>query len=463
MKTQVLFLVLFISFQCSLFSQDWPMVNGDKGRTSYRQVNLSFPLDTAIVYDLLGGDNENGMCIYDGNLYVQVQRDSNVLIAFDLETGDSLWQFEVPNTGGSAQFIPAASGNVVLAGGQSGLGLYGLNRSDGSQLWFRDFGSLYTRSPIVDDNLVFLGKDSMFCLNINTGSTIWARNGVTNQVVPCADSAWLYYAHGSTIYAVDKWTGQELWSNDMIPTNSFATLSVDDERLYIGNQTHVTALNKSTGMQVWDVSTPHINSIQDWPSAFCVTDQHIFIKDFLPGPTVVNGFVVVNKVTGVVENTWSVDWMNYTSPTIAGQHFIHSDYSNNLLFYNYQTGILDYTLNTSVDFTQPVIANGMVFIGTYGDVKAFKTKSTSTQENKITLHRKIYPNPIQGICQMETGEIASEGILEIIDISGKVINKKISYPQDGYIEFDITNFQPGLYVVKFSTDDSIQTGTILKK
>lgn len=462
MKTLLLFFIAFFTFQSSIFSQDWPMTGGDRERTSFKQVNLTFPLDTAIIYDLGTGGNEDGMCIYDGFIYVQDSRDSNVLIAFDLETGDSLWHFEVPNSAASANFIPAAAGNVVLAGGQSGLGLYGLNRYNGSQLWFKDVGSLYTQSPMVDDTLVFLGKDSLYCLNINTGNTIWARKGVTSQVVPCLDSSLLFYAHGSIIYAVDKWTGQELWTNDAIPTSSFTTLAVDDERLYIGNRTFVTALDKTNGMVIWNISAPDINSIQDWPSGFCVTDQHIFIKDFLPGPPEVNGFVVVNKETGVVENSWSVDYMNYSSPTVTGQHFIDGQ-SGTVYFYNYQTGALDYSLNTSNNITQPLVANGMIYIGSYGNVMALKPKITSTEENEISFSRNIYPNPGQAICLMETGEETSEGILEIIDITGKILITHQAIPKAGHVEFDVRRLNPGMYIVKFTTDDRIQTGTLMKK
>jgi outer membrane protein assembly factor BamB len=299
-------------------------------------------------------------------------------------------------------------------------------------------------------------------MSINSGRTIWAHHGVTSQVVPCLDSSLLFYAHGSIIYAVDKWTGQKLWSNDAISTGSFTTMSVDDERLYIGNRTFVTALNKTNGAVIWTIGTPDINSIQDWPSGFCVTDQHIFIKDFLPGPPETNGFVVVNKVSGVIENSWTVDYMNYASPTIAGQHFIDGN-GGNLYFYNYQTGNLDYTLNTSNSITQPIIANGMVFIGSYGNVKAFKPKSTSTEENIISTSCDIYPNPGQDICMMETGEETSKGVLEVLDISGKVLLTQIEIPNDGEVEFDIKKLKPGMYIVKFTAEGRIQTGTLMKK
>src|SRR5690606_474389 len=128
---------------------DWLMINGDAQRTSYSRMELEFPLQIRARLQM-PDFRESGMSYEGDHVYVTgYGPEENTLIAFDLNGGgERIWDFPVPGTRGSGNFMPLIAGDMVLASGQGATMLYSLSRETGDTIWTRPSRSFYTRSPV---------------------------------------------------------------------------------------------------------------------------------------------------------------------------------------------------------------------------------------------------------------------------------------------------------------------------
>src|SRR4030095_5878358 len=120
MKNLIILYLLLIGYavcQAQAPRISWPMINGDPSRSSYATLNMELPLQIAdtLVIDYR---RESGLALCENKLYIaDYGVDSNKLIAMDVITGDSLWTFYVPFTGGGMEFVSCVSAGMGLRGG----------------------------------------------------------------------------------------------------------------------------------------------------------------------------------------------------------------------------------------------------------------------------------------------------------------------------------------------------------
>jgi len=115
-----------------LNAQNWPMVNGDKERTSWaeEETELMPPLAMTAEFPLTGG-SPSGISYHDTVLFVSFSSTQSKVIAINTQTGDELWSFDIPSAEFSVELVPAVNDSFVLCGGQHGLGLHALDRLTG--------------------------------------------------------------------------------------------------------------------------------------------------------------------------------------------------------------------------------------------------------------------------------------------------------------------------------------------
>jgi penicillin-binding protein-related factor A (putative recombinase) len=66
-------------------------------------------------------------------------------------------------------------------------------------------------------------------------------------------------------------------------------------------------------------------------------------------------------------------------------------------------------------------------------------------DNLNSQHQTIYPNPAKDVFFVESKDIIKS--IEVHDVSGKSIMKK-NTENKSKVEVNISNFQPGIYIVK---------------
>lgn len=167
---------------------------------------------------------------YDGHLY-----------AFDAETGDRLWKFEVDSTEESWYGCVVKDGVVYHTADEN---VYAVDADDGSEEWsFTVEGSTYNSSTLVTDDGVYVGDQAgkFWKIDRDDGSEVWDQD-VTVGNVPIAYDGSIYAWDSTAIYQFDPDDGSQLDSADYSvvdgwvrdgsvvycqDSNSFAAVAID--------------------------------------------------------------------------------------------------------------------------------------------------------------------------------------------------------------------------------------------
>jgi len=211
------FFALLLFFTGGLGAQTpfWPMIGYDAAHTNFNAAEtwLHPPFPVEITYPL--GPSIYGLASSEGTIFANCREDTNELRTLDVQTGMIPWTFTIPGTGGSAGCVPAIWDTLAYVGGQHCTHLYCLHAGTGAVIWSHPTASLYARSPVIDDGMVFLNTpDSLLCLNALTGTTIWAKHSEF-QPVPAVRDGVIYAALSSdSLHALDKFTGATIWTVD---------------------------------------------------------------------------------------------------------------------------------------------------------------------------------------------------------------------------------------------------------
>ena len=431
----------------------WPMIGGDAAQTSNADIDLTFPLEIAETWEFSFG-SEQGMIVTEDYLVLIDPADSNVVYGVDARTGDSLWQFYVPNTGGSANYIPAAWEDIVIVSGQGAPGIYALNIKDGTELWSRPTGSGYTRCPLISDGLLFAPSGSgLYCIDLATETDLWEILGTMPQISPVADDSSLYFGMGGEVHSVNKWTGDSLWSVS-VPNGTFSSYSLDETRLYVSEyRTQINALNKQNGAVLWTVMLDTNEIMIDYPSCFAQTDDYLVVRFLVEGDDR-NNYMVLDKATGAEINRFRGGAMYYGSPTIVNDAVVDFR-SGSLLFTSLTTGDTAYWMHMPDTWLtyQVIAANDGLYIGASGPtIHVLRSSSTSIQQPDFQASLEIYPNPTYDILNLNIELYRSSPLeFEIVTVDGKIVHREqLGRISQGTLRHshEISSLKPGLYVVR---------------
>lgn len=89
-----------------------------------------------------------------------------------------------------------------------------------------------------------------------------------------------------------------------------------------------------------------------------------------------------------------------------------------------------------------------------------KTFTITGIKNETLTNLKVYPNPISDYLILEQPDLGEKNV-EIVDINGKVLIKRVSSEQT--IRIETANFKPGLYIVKIKMGEKINTQLVMKE
>ncbi len=460
------FYALFLTFLFSVsivaqpFRTSWPMINGDPARTSNAQIDISFPLEIADVFPF-GFSRAHGTILSDDKIFFSTRDDINSIHAVDLFSGDSLWTFDVPGTGGGIQFTPAEAHGVVLAGGQVGLGLYGLNVSTGDVLWLAEIGSLYGRSPAIFDSLVYISSVSgMRCIDILTGEERWSHEGSTRTFTPVIDSLNVYFISDEIVYAKDRMTGAERWSTPGLSTGSYSSLILDESNVFISYNDTLTALNVQTGEVFWQTS---LDTIEDSPAKIALTDTLLILRSVVERSGA-NHYYIVDKATGAILNTYSNGIFNYGAPTVINNYLVDCSYDQ-ISFMDIMTGDSIYSLQglNFGPFPGQVVAadDRIVIIAEEQKIVVLKSSATGIKNIAPDFEVVLFPNPASKQISLSLNLSEATTIdFKLIRMNGLVMrNETLGFLSQGVHNFPVSlnGLSTGLYIVQLQSKQGMVT------
>jgi len=181
-----------------------------------------------------------------------------------------------------------------------------------------------------------------------------------------------------------------------------------------------------------------------------------------------------------VGTDWNLIWNNYGGLPIGNYSIWRSTDSINYTFIASRPAAISPQFNTYTDVNAPVgdiyytvsfdapnICNSGLFktnptnqpMGTFRKVKSnVSSNRTSGPSGLNTLfvnHLEVYPNPTSGLFTLEFGYFDNPKNIEIINPVGQVVSvADLSQIQGNQIQLNLTNFESGVYMIRFVSDKS---------
>ncbi len=281
----------------------------------------------------------NSPIVYEGIVYVGCQ--DGKIYAVDGRTGALRWEFK---TGAKTMSRYPVSDGKHLFLGSSGGHVYAVDMKTGKPVWRKKFGRSGTCcSPCLAGSRIIFGSNdgSVTSLNHKTGNVEWVSKLVRNPIPAqyfnylASDGNIICGISLSTIYAIEATTGKLLWSKPLktrldscnpVVLAYGALFHVDP----VGTGTMCVARDLKTGKRIWKFAAPDyvLNTGAGVP---CVANGKVYV--------VMDALWALDAATGKV--SWS---------------------------YDVKTGGF-----SSRPLSWPIVAGGMVFLGTTNSVAAFNT------------------------------------------------------------------------------------------
>jgi outer membrane protein assembly factor BamB len=250
---------LALACAASLQADDWPQWLGPQRDSVWRETNIvsSFPAGgPPVVWRAAIGSGYSGPAVAQGRVYVLDRQLAN---ASDKPT------------------------NAMPRGGISGTErIVCLNADDGKILWRHEYDCPYTvaypagprTTPVVSEGKVFsLGAEgNLFCLDAATGNVVWSRDFKEDYKIktpvwgfagnPLLDGnklICLAAGSNSTVVALDKNTGQEIWRALSAKEPGYCSPVIFQaggvKQLIVWHPESVNSLDTATGNVYWSMKS----------------------------------------------------------------------------------------------------------------------------------------------------------------------------------------------------------------
>lgn len=190
--------------------------------------------------------------VSNGKVFAAYTKDLHCL---DL-AGNLIWTYTMTNT---IRSNPAVYNDVVYVGNDGGT-LSAINISDKTLRWSSDIGITGEESPTIDNGKVYVqGSTKVFCLDADTGSTIWTYSiefeTTSSWSSPTVANGIVYVAgFGKGVLALDANTGAKLWNNNAAAETADNAPTVLNNLLIEGGPNGLAAINATTGTTIWNIA-----------------------------------------------------------------------------------------------------------------------------------------------------------------------------------------------------------------
>jgi outer membrane protein assembly factor BamB len=450
--------------------QEWPMSGSCKEKTSWASVEkqlyppfnhvISFLPDYIVPFESL--------TIFKNIMCASISDTINRFYGIDMTTKDTLWSFSIPESGGSVSISAAQNDSLVFVGGQHGIGLFCLDRYTGKERWFRPIVNLYTRDAIIDENRLYIVYDSLFCLNISTGDTVWTFP-FFGQTTPAVDEFNCYVTGSYKTYAFNKLTGEMIWK--CFNSNyHFGQGVVDESNFYTSSHDSLIARNKKNGEIVW-VHTIHDVEFSELETSSLAIDNNIVVVSVWADADTLGQIYVLDKYSG--DYKWHHTFGNEGafSPIIANDVvYVVSWKEKKLYGFDTDTGELILEDDSyKYEATQPIVYNHMLYVVAESSVIELGNDYPSDipTAKKQQAIMKVYPNPGKGLLTIEYAlDEVSIVSLSVCSLTGEktyLLVNQTTEPDKQRFTFDSGQFPPGIYFCEARIAGTIKQKEIIQR
>jgi len=256
------------------------------------------------------------------------------------------WKFK---TGGYVDCSPAIDHGVVYFGSWD-KGFYALKADTGELLWKFQTGDCVDSSPAVSDGVVVFGSwdRNIYCLNTNDGSLKWKYTMPPSnfddhrQASPAIGYKRVYMGgFDGKVYALDIDTGKKIW--DFQTEGPIRSRLIYESWIIVGEGPigyEILIGGSADGsLHAWDVK----NGMQEW-----------FFKT--------SGAVFSSPSVGFENIVRPPDCMDCPSGSTPSKIYFGSR-DGNVYCNLFDKKIWSYTTGGPIEYSSPLVANGLVYIG----------------------------------------------------------------------------------------------------
>ena len=427
---------------------DWPMKYADLAKSSWAKSEFSLypPFADTLVHWVWAEQ----VCFFDHHLYYGSNDSPNKIGAYDPETRMNEWFYPIDSSQGSIGFAPPASENIILGGGQICTGLHAINRFSGKRVWFRRMEPIYYNEPVIDHDRVFICNDSLYCLDLNSGQTIWTQE--RELFFPVVDEQLVYAGRYNNLYAFHKNSGESTWEREL----NFGHFTIDDQDLFMAGVQFVECMDKSTGNSRWQVETK--NNPSHVEGVALSDDLFFYVTWFFSGGN--SELVALDKGSGNEVWTKTFDVPGAFCPTVAnGVVYVVTWPDGTLWAFQKSSGLLLFMDSDHIYMEQPIVANHSLYIPSTDGLIEFTMKSTSDLPEPIAADKPIvYPNPCSRSIRIRGLDSRDRSLnFNLFDLSGKCTKLEktdmFSLNTDT-VELDIPPLPGGMYLLQIRRGES---------
>lgn len=220
-----------------------------------------------------GGWYQSKPTVADGMVFIGTP--SRFVIAYDHETGDELWKFEV---GGAVSAAPAYAKGKLYFGQKGDEYFYCIDANTGHLIWKQLVGWVWSSANVAYGKVYVPGSDGyVSCLDATTGYIIWRfRTGKSTAPEPPVDDGQVFFGSWDHfVYALDADTGQLNWQFHTGGSPDSGAPIAFQGKLYVpmgGNR--IFCLDSKTGESIWEYYLPE-GDLNASPSLY---DGYIYIS-----------------------------------------------------------------------------------------------------------------------------------------------------------------------------------------
>ncbi len=389
----------------TLYTDGWPMINQNKERNSWakgeNELYPPFEYVSEIPVDLQRMTN---LSYWQGTLFMESSTVPNKVYAVDPATGNEKWHFDIPGTEYDTYCTPAVHNGLLFCGGQGGAGVYAVYTETGGQIWLAETGELYSASPVVDNNRVYVIYDSVYCINLVYGNIQWSVPVPTfseTNTIPAIDDENIYVCISGNIQCHDKITGELNWQIEKY-TNQ---LMVDEFYVYTLGLEFVEALNKEDGSTVWMYE--HWGLMNEAPrqQSMALTNNYLCFT-ILSDYNKHSHLCTLDKLSGDYIWHHEFDTTGVYMPTIANDviYLVHWDSyghrggDNSLWGFDLHTGDVVFHDDSEQYIGQPIVADHAMFVAAEDKIKVFRNSPPTNVQSETDIPQtntmlQNYPNP----------------------------------------------------------------------
>lgn len=181
-------------------------------------------------------------------------------------------------------------------------GVYCLDSVSGAVKWTYKTKNSVKNKLILNNNKIY-GQDcsgNVFCLNAENGNTLWTASAILGHSLNtssgiCLDDGILYAGSAADITAFSAVSGEIKWTAAVKPAEcSAAEFIISGDRLIVSaHWSSLTALDKKTGKELWKNSSSSVRFRSSTPVA--VDEKSLLVADD-------NLIVLVNQENGEIIN-----------------------------------------------------------------------------------------------------------------------------------------------------------------